>query len=133
MSKNLKLIEQLESLRCHALSLYETGLAYGVSPKEIQSSLASIQQQLETLMNNAVKENLASCAIAIKRMEHQKNSYQEDITYLMQKKIDIEDHIEHLKQKIIARMKHDNLLELSSGGYSFCLINVNGRDFLIVR
>lgn len=111
------LSEHIMRLRMTAAALYDTGVASGLKPQDIQKEIEPVTRALSELISNATKKDVAGLAIAVKRIENQARCYMKDAEYLQKKAQDDMYHVEIMKKCMAMRMKEQNITQLQDHGF----------------
>lgn len=117
MRQPTRLYDKLLRLRMAAIALYEHGIRSGVKPEEIQKHIAPLTDTMHKVIAGAVKDDIASVALAVFRLESEVVMHETDIELLKQKAKDAKFHIQLLKTAVAGRAEELGVTELEGRGY----------------
>jgi hypothetical protein len=129
----LHLSEQILALRAAASSIYDRGYALGEKPEVIAETIKPLQNTMKKIIESAAHKDLPGCVLAVQRLESQAKAHEDDAKFLMDKATNARHHSANVKRAVIFEMKKNGVTEQRVGDFTLTLVQIDGKDDLILK
>jgi hypothetical protein len=130
----LMLYEKLTQVRHAAMSIYDRQLVAGKKPEEIQDTIEPLQRTFVRLIENAVKDDLPGCIMAVNQFETTAQGHDKDASILLAKADQDREHAFKIREAIVNEMKASGITEKRVGAFNLVIAkNQEGVEVLVLR
>jgi predicted nucleic acid-binding Zn-ribbon protein len=116
------LFDQINRLRALAAALFDQGRASGLTKEQVSERIEPMRKTLDGVIQEAARDSLASCVVAINQFHSHNEALARDIQFLNEKIMDNESYMERIKKELKKRMLVAEVNYLEEGGFSATLV-----------